>query len=60
MLFRSHSLGSLRPGREADITIFRVEQGEFQLTDAERKIEKATRMIRPLYAIRAGRICLQP
>jgi dihydroorotase len=54
------TLGSLQPGREADITLFRVEQGEFQLMDAERKIERATRLIRPVYTIRAGRICLQP
>jgi dihydroorotase len=57
---KGDALGSLRVGREADLTLFRVEDGEFPVMDAERKTEKAARMIRPVWCIRAGNVCLHP
>lgn len=57
---REGELGSLLPGRSADITLFRVEEGSFTLVDAEKKAEKGTRMLRPVYCVRGGKVCLEP
>ena len=47
--------GSLRPGLPADITVFRVEQGEFELSDCFKKTRKADQQIVPVMAFKDGR-----
>ena len=48
-------LGSLAIGREADITLFRVVEGDFEFTDSEGAKEKATRDLEVLSTVRAGK-----
>ena len=54
LIHREHEIGSLIPGREADITLFRVLDGDFEVMDAERKKERASRMLQVEQTIRAG------
>lgn len=54
LIHRDHEIGSLAPGREADITLFRVVEGDVELMDAERKKERASRMLQVEQTIRAG------
>jgi dihydroorotase len=56
LMHREHELGSLAPGREADITLFRVVNGDFEVMDAERQKERASQMLQVAYTIRAGAI----
>ena len=56
LIHREHELGSLAPGREADITLFRVLHGEFEVTDAERQREIASQMLQVEHTIRAGKV----
>lgn len=60
LMQRSAELGSLQGGRAADITIFRVIEGEFPLTDSERRTETATRQLEVLYTVRNGQVVRQP
>jgi len=55
MLGMEDTLGSLQPGREADISVLDVRSGRFELADnsGERMIGSQT--ITPLFALRAGR-----
>jgi dihydroorotase len=53
-LRRSETLGSLAPGREADITILEVAAGEHELVDAEERTEVAATRLVPRYVVRAG------
>jgi dihydroorotase len=46
--------GSLRVGQIADITVFKVESGEFELFDCYKRARTGTQMIRPLMAFKAG------
>lgn len=56
LIHREHVLGTLETGREADITIFSVLEGEFDLTDAERRRETASRRLQVEHTIRAGKL----
>jgi dihydroorotase len=56
LIHREHELGSLAPGREADITLFRVVEGDFEVMDAERQKERASRMLQVEHTIRAGKV----
>ncbi len=47
--------GRLAVGMPADITIFRVEAGEFELSDCFNKTRKAERQIVPIMAFKNGR-----
>jgi len=47
--------GSLAPGMPADITVFKVESGEFDLLDCFNKTRKADRQIVPLMAFKDGK-----
>lgn len=60
LIHREDTLGSLAPGRTADITVFGVREGEFEFSDAERQVEKARRNLEVLYTVRAGQIVKQP
>lgn len=50
------TLGSLAVGREADITLFRVVEGQFEFTDSEGAKERATRDLEVIATVRAGRV----
>lgn len=60
LMQRSADLGSLQHGRTADITVFRVIEGEFPLTDSERRTETANRQLEVLYTVRNGQVVRQP
>jgi len=46
--------GSLKPGLPADITVFRVDNGEFEITDCYTKVRKAEKKIIPLITFKNG------
>jgi len=46
--------GSLKPGLPADITVFRVDTGEFEITDCYTKVRKAEKQIVPLITFKNG------
>jgi dihydroorotase len=60
LIQREHELGSLAVGREADITLFRLVEGDVELTDSERRTEWATRRLQVDYTIRAGQVVREP
>ncbi|HMN28523.1 MAG TPA: amidohydrolase family protein, partial [Caldilineaceae bacterium] len=60
LIGRELTIGSLISGRPADITIFRLVDGEFEFTDSERRTEKANRRLEVLYTVRAGQIVKRP
>lgn len=49
-------LGTLGEGKEADIAVFRLEEGVFALMDAWRKKRLATQRLNPILTVRAGEI----
>ncbi len=50
----SDSLGHLRLGAEADVSILRLEDGRFPLTDTEGVTEIVTERLVPVHTIRSG------
>lgn len=54
-LSMSDRAGSLRAGLPADITVFRLESGEFELSDTARQMRKADTKVVPMMAFRDGR-----
>jgi dihydroorotase len=60
LMGRADELGSLQNGCTADITIFRVIEGEFPLTDSERQTEIARQQLEVRYTVRAGQVVKQP
>jgi dihydroorotase len=53
---RGATLGSLSPGREADLTAFELRTGRWTLTDGEGVAEVAEQLLVPRYVVRAGHI----
>lgn len=51
---RADEIGTLRPGAEADMLAFTVEEGEFPLQDTHLQVALASRMIRPFMTFKAG------
>ena len=49
-------LGTLRPGAAADILVFDIESGEFDLEDTHLRIEKAQRRLRPILVVKNGEV----
>ena len=47
-------IGSLEVGREADVAVLVLEEGEFPFTDSYRREERATRRLVARHTIRAG------
>jgi dihydroorotase len=47
--------GSLKPGLPADITVFCVESGEYEISDCYTKVRKAEQRIVPLIAFKNGK-----
>lgn len=60
LIHREKTLGSLATGREADITVFRLVDGEFDFTDSERQTERANQQLEVRYTVRAGRVVKTP
>jgi dihydroorotase len=56
LIYRDHEFGSLKPGMSADITLFRVIDGEFDLSDAEGNVERAGKMFEVSGTICRGRV----
>jgi len=55
MLGMENELGSLEPGREADVSVLHDERGDWTLQDNERTRLRAGRMLRPYFCLRAGK-----
>ncbi len=51
---RAETIGSLAPGREADMTAFELRPGRWNLTDGEGVTEVAETLIVPRLVVRAG------
>jgi dihydroorotase len=47
--------GSLKPGLPADITVFRVDTGEYEISDCYTKLRKAEKQIVPLITFKDGK-----
>jgi dihydroorotase len=48
-------LGTLDPGTVADILVFDIETGEFDLEDTHLRVQKAERRLRPVLVIKGGK-----
>ena len=53
---REDSIGSLAPGRRADIAVFRVESGSFDYIDAFGHAERASQRLAPVLTVNGGEI----
>jgi dihydroorotase len=49
------TIGSLAPGREADVTVLNDERGRWVLQDNEKHQVTTDRMLRPAFCLRAGK-----
>ena len=47
--------GSLKPGMPADITVFRVNSGEYEISDCYTQVRKADQQIEPLITFKNGK-----
>jgi dihydroorotase len=47
--------GTLKPGMPADITVFRIESGEFEMLDCYTKVRKAEKRFVPVIAFKNGK-----
>ncbi len=56
MLKMEDSLGSLQPGREADISVLDLLHGRFTLSDNSGETVIAPELLTPAFAIRAGKL----
>jgi dihydroorotase len=54
MLKMEDKIGSLAPGREADVSVMDILKGRFELKDNTRNSVAASDMIVPAFALRAG------
>jgi dihydroorotase len=55
MLGMENEIGSLQPGREADVSVLHDERGSWTLQDNEKTRLRADRMLRPYFCLRAGK-----
>jgi predicted amidohydrolase len=49
-------VGTLAPGAEADVTLLRVVEGEFEFRDSGRRLETGNRRLEAVWVVRAGRV----
>ena len=56
MLRMDDTIGSLQPGREADVSVLELLPGRFRLSDNTGETMIAPAMLRPVFALRAGRM----
>jgi dihydroorotase len=59
LIKRDHEFGSLKPGLSADVTLFRLVDGEFEFTDSEGQTEHGGRNFQVTHTIRAGDLVYQ-
>ncbi len=55
MLGLADSIGTLAPGREADVSVLQLLEGRFELKDNSGARVEAAQMIVPVFALRGGR-----
>jgi dihydroorotase len=55
MLGMENELGTLKPGREADVSVLHDERGSWTLQDNEKTKLRTDRMLRPYFCLRAGK-----
>ncbi len=55
MLGMENELGSLKLGREADVSVLHDERGSWTLQDNEKTKLRTDRMLRPYFCLRAGK-----
>ncbi len=55
MIRMEDTLGTLQPGREADVSVLKIESGRFKLSDNSGVEETAERLVRPVLCLRGGR-----
>ncbi len=53
MIRRSHELGALAPGRSAEVSVLRIEDGEAHLSDGFETLVARRRLV-PVGCLRAG------
>jgi dihydroorotase len=53
---RADIVGSLKPGRSADVAVFDLVQGDFSFVDSVREIRKFNRKLVPAFTLRDGGI----
>lgn len=51
-----HGLGTLREGAEADVAVFRLEEGEVEFMDSENQKRLGHRRLVPALTVRSGRL----
>lgn len=56
VIHKAEEVGSLRPGKPADIAVFDLVQGNFSLIDSQGEVRKATQKLVSVLALRGGRI----
>jgi dihydroorotase len=49
-------MGSLKPGRSADIAVFDLVQGNFSMVDSQGEVRKTSQKLVPVLTLRSGRI----
>ena len=53
---RERHLGSIAPGRIADIAVFDLVKGKFPLIDSSREVREASEKLIPVLALRDGKL----
>jgi len=54
LLGMEDEIGALAPGREADISVLKIESGRFKLSDNSGEVVMSEKLIRPVFCLRAG------
>jgi dihydroorotase len=49
-------VGTLKPGAEADVSVFELRDGEFTLTDCDRKTRSSRQKLLPVLTVRGGNL----
>ena len=49
-------IGTLRPGAEADVSVFEVQDGSFTFTDSYGKTRQGSQKLAPVVTVRAGKV----
>ena len=60
VLSKENEMGTLKPGFPADITLLRLEEGRFPLTDSNGEVRMFRRRLIPVGVIRGGEVIRQP
>ncbi len=55
-IHRDGELGSIKPGRVANIAVLNLVEGKFPLIDSKREVREASRKLIPVLALREGKL----